>query len=363
MVGTQHLPRVTALLFATALAACQQPPAAPPEIRHAPIGRETVSYRGDVPCADCPGQRLTVTLFPDQTYRLQRIYLGADAGHGITSYSLGRWARAQDDGANRLRLSGDAGTPLNLRIIGTDTLRLLDTRGNDITSPHNHNLKRLAQPDIIAGPMPLRGMYAYMADAASFQECRTGKRYPVLMTRDHAALERAYLAGRTTPGAPILAVIEGSFVALAPEPGMAAREHVVVERHLVLRPGETCAADALARASLSNTYWRPVEIDGKPVAVRPGAREPHLVLESNGLRARGFSGCNNFTGGYEHSGENLRFKAMAATRMACLDDSNTEQRFLAALNNTASQRVTGDALELRDRDGKVQARFEARYLR
>lgn len=354
---------IALVFFATLLVACRQPPAAPARDEPSPIGHATVTYQGDIPCADCPGQQLTVTLFPDRTYRLRRVYLGVDAGRNVARYSLGRWARAQDDGAGLLRLSGDAATPLQFRIVGADTLQLLDTRGHPIASPHNHDLQRLAQPDPIAGPLPLRGMYAYMADAASFQECRTGKRFPVLITNDHLRLERAYLAARDVPGTPLLATFEGRFVEQSPEPGMAAREHIVVERFLMLRPGETCAADALAKATLLNTYWRPVELEGQPVTIRAGTREPHLILDLKDNQVHGYSGCNSYRGTYEHTADKLRFHGIAATMMACLHAGDLEHRFFAALNAAASHRITGDALELRDQDGKVRARFEARYLR
>ena len=35
----------------------------------------------------------------------------------------------------------------------------------------------------------------------------------------------------------------------------------------------------------------------------------------------------------------------------------------AALDVTASQRIVGETLELRDRDGKLRMRLEARYLK
>lgn len=222
-----------------------------------------------------------------------------------------------------------------------------------------------AAPDQPAagGSTTLRGLYAYMADAASFQDCRSGQRRPVLMTRDHRALERAYLAARTEPGAPLLAIIEGRFEMHAPEPGLAPREHVVVERFIVLRPGETCAADAPSRATLTNTYWRPVELEGRPVEIRPGTREPHLILDMQDSRARGFSGCNSFSGRYEQQGDSLRFGNIAATMMACLPAGDLEQRFFAALKAAAGQRLRGETLELLDAGGKVRARFESRYLR
>ena len=353
---------VIAAMLTTTLAACQQPPAAAPAARDV-IGRETVSYRGDIPCADCPGQQLTLTLFPDFTYRLRRVYREAKAGRDATFHDIGRWARAQDDGANRLRLAGGSDAPQYLRIIGADKLRLLDTAGRDIDSRLNYDLQRLPQADPLPGPLVLRGLYRYMADAAVLQECRSGNRYPVLITRDHLALERAYLAARPAPGAPLLAVIEGRFVLQAPEPGMAPREHIVVERFLTLRPGESCAAEAQAKATLLNTYWRPVELGGQPVTLRAGTREPHLILDLKDNRVRGFSGCNGFGGSYTLNGEKLGFKGIVSTMMACLPSGDLEQRFFAAIKNTGSHVIRGETLELRSADGTLLGRFEARYLR
>jgi heat shock protein HslJ len=78
---------------------------------------------------------------------------------------------------------------------------------------------------------------------------------------------------------------------------------------------------------------------------------------------RGFTGCNNLVGGYEQGADGFRFKGMATTRMACLPANDIEARFVAALNAATSIRIVGDALELRDKDGKVRMRLEARYLR
>lgn len=349
-------------LLSTLLTYCQQPLVAAQSARDV-IGQETVSYRGDIPCADCPGQQLTLTLFADGSYRLRRVYREAEAGRDATFHDIGRWARAQDDGANRLRLAGGSDAPQYLRIIGADTLRLLDSAGRDIDSPLNYDLRRLPQADRLPGPMVLRGLYQYMADAAVLQECRSGDRYPVLITRDHLALERAYLAARPAPGAPLLAVFEGRFVLQPPEPGLAPRDHLIVERFLTLRPDATCDPDVPAGATLVNTYWRPVELGGQPVTLRAGTREPHLILDQKDSRVRGFSGCNGFGGSYVLDGGKLGFKGIVSTMMACLPVGDLEQRFFAALKNTAGHALRGEVLELRDADGRVLGRFEARHLR
>lgn len=352
------------ILVSTLIGACAHEPAPSGRPEGDVIGRETVTYQGEVPCADCPGLRLTVTLFPDHTYRMRGTYVGAASGRDDHRYELGRWARAQDHGANRLRLQSSATTTRQFLIQGARILRMLDRQGREIPSTLNYDLGRLPGVDPVAGPMRLRGLYAYMADAATFSECLTGKRYPVAMEEDHLALERAYLAARRAAGELLTATLDGRFVERAAEPGAALREHIAVERFDRLWPGETCAPQALGTASLLETYWRPVEIEGEPVALQAGTREPHFVLSREGSRMRGYTGCNSLAGGFEQDAEGFRFKSMVATLMACLPAANDlHARFVAALTATASIRLAGDTLELRDREGKVRMRLEARYLR
>lgn len=118
------------------------------------------------------------------------------------------------------------------------------------------------------------------------------------------------------------------------------------------------------RVRLIETYWRAVELEGRPVAIKAGTREPHLILRSDKNVASGFSGCNSFRGGYELADGKLRFQSVASTRMACLPESgDVEKHFLSAINATAAQRISGEMLELLDQDGKVRARFESRYTK
>lgn len=92
----------------------------------------------------------------------------------------------------------------------------------------------------VAGPMHLTGMYTYMADAAVLEECQSGQRYPVLLEADHLAVETAYLAQRSGPGEPLFVSFTGRFVDHAPEPGLASRPHVIVERFGAFSPERAC---------------------------------------------------------------------------------------------------------------------------
>ena len=126
-----------------------------------------------------------------------------------------------------------------------------------------------------------------------------------------------------------------------------------------------CAGTPVPPAALLETYWRPVEIDGKPVPLHAGTREMHLVLAKEGGRLRGYAGCNNLAGGYALEGEALSFGRMAVTRRACIGDgaNELETAFLAALEATASYRIVALSLELRDKAGKLRMKLEPRNPR
>jgi heat shock protein HslJ len=107
-----------------------------------------------------------------------------------------------------------------------------------------------------------------------------------------------------------------------------------------------------------------VEIDGQPVRLAEGRREPHVQLSNEGNRVRGFGGCNAFSGGFEEGSDGFRFIGLASTRKACPSAVLVQEaRLLAALEATASRRIVGDTLQLRDGRGTVRVRFEALYLR
>ena len=337
--------------------ATAQPGSAPPQ----GATPDDVTYAGTLPCADCAGQQIVLTLFADQTFRMHTRYLGASAGNTQEVRDLGRWGNI-DSGTLELRGGRDA--PLRFSPQPGGALRMLDTRGLPIASTLSHDLARQADIDRLGGPMRLRGMYLGTADAPSLTECLTGKRWPVLIEGEHLALERAYLAQRRHPGHLVLAVLTASFVWREPEPGLRPREMLRVEAFERLWPGETCAAEAPATAALLNTRWRVVEIDGQPVRLVEGQREPHVQLSNEGNRVRGFGGCNAFSGGFEQGSDGFRFIGLAGTRKACLSDLLAQEaRLLAALGAATSRRIVGNALQLRDDQGTVRVRFEALYLR
>lgn len=87
---------------------------------------------------------------------------------------------------------------------------------------------------------PLRGLYRYMADAASFTDCATGRRLPVAQEGDNLALERAYLAARAAPGAPLLVTVQGRVLDRPRQEGTGVEPALVVDRFIAVAPSAQC---------------------------------------------------------------------------------------------------------------------------
>jgi copper homeostasis protein (lipoprotein) len=203
--------------------------------------RIAVTYAGTLPCADCEAQLVVLTLFPDASFRMRTTYLGVDSGRNSDFYDLGHW-NYSDGTPGRYLLQGSLNRMLQFSKQSDGALRQLDQAGQAIVSTLNYQLKRQQGIDPVAGPMKLRGMYVYQADAASLTECQTGRRLPILIVGDHLALERAYLAARQHAGEEILVSLSGRFVERAPEPGLPLREHLIVEAFERVWPGKTCTS-------------------------------------------------------------------------------------------------------------------------
>ncbi|WP_372958089.1 META domain-containing protein [Marinobacter sp.] len=113
---------------------------------------------------------------------------------------------------------------------------------------------------------------------------------------------------------------------------------------------------------LLNTYWKLVSLEGSGVTVIEGHREPHLVLYQEGQRLAGSTGCNDLSGRYQLDDDQVRFRNLVTTLMACREVMQQEALLLEALKDTASWTVDGDALVFRDERGAPVARFQAIYL-
>ncbi len=95
------------------------------------------TFSGTLPCADCPGIEVTLTLRADGTYYEHFKYVDRNSQYAET----GKWA-VQNDG-KRLVLHGEKNAVEQWTVAGTDELRKLDADGKEIDSKLNFTLKRV----------------------------------------------------------------------------------------------------------------------------------------------------------------------------------------------------------------------------
>ena len=79
-----------------------------------------------------------------------------------------------------------------------------------------------------------------MADAALFEDCRSGRRFPVAMEADYLAAERAYLETRNEPGSAVLMTVVGRLEPRPPMEGDGLIEMMVIDRFIAVHRGESC---------------------------------------------------------------------------------------------------------------------------
>lgn len=316
------------------------------------------TFRGDLPCADCEAIRYHLDLWPDQVFHLRRDWVGKNFVHD----EVGRWR--VDPIRQALILSGGGEVPLEFEIKGHDKLRQLDLQGKPIVSSLPYELASsgtLTPSDL---SLPLGGEMTYLADAARFTECQTGRSYPVAQEGDFVKMQRAYLAVAKEPGARLYVTFEGSITNRPKMEGDGMERTVVANRFINAWPNERCER-AMANPSLTNTYWRIVRVGGALVSAMQGRREPHLLLRDVGER-KGYAatiGCNQLVGGYTIEGEAISFTGSATTLMACpapLDE--LEKKLGETLGKTKRWRITGNSLEFFDERGAAAAFFEAVYF-
>lgn len=330
----------------------------PPEQRLGDtLGPLPASFVGDLPCADCPGIRYQLDLYPDQAFVLRMTYLGREPGNVFDE--IGGFLIDPD--ARTLMLVGGREAPTQFRIENPERLRLLDLQGQEIVSELNYILMRAPTFTPIEPRVLMRGMYQYLADAAQFQECLTRWRLPVAQEADNVALERAYLAVRRQPGEALLVNLEGQ-IALRPKMEGEGEELALVPlRFIGIWPGETCGA-RFDTAPLENSYWKLTRLGNAPVIVAERQREPHLILRPENGRFGGSGGCNRLLGSYRIDGERIELSPAASTMMACPEGMDTERALIETLGRVATWRIIGEHLELFDANGAQLARLERRLM-
>ena len=106
--------------------------------------------------------------------------------------------------------------------------------------------------------------------------------------------------------------------------------------------------------TLAYTGWTLVELEEEPVEIGPEEIQPSIVLDLEESRVSGSGGVNRLTGTFALSESELRFGALATTRMAGPEHAmRLEERFVEALARVTSYELDGTTLTLLAEDEAV----------
>ena len=114
-------------------------------------------------------------------------------------------------------------------------------------------------------------------------------------------------------------------------------------------------------APLTETRWLATGVNNGTGGVGSVAAGTELtaVFGEDGTVA-GSAGCNTFSGPYAVDGDGIEIGPLAATRKACQEAVTAQEAaYLKALESATTYAIAGDALELRDASGALQAGFTA----
>lgn len=153
-------------------------------------------YTGVIPCADCSGIEMTLLVNPDGSYVEQLIYMGTNEGDR-SFHDSGKW---KSEGEKISATNSKNEQTYFAQAADGKSITLLDLEGNPIETQMNYTLKQVA-------PSVKVGEYRYMADAAIFKECSTGRQY----SASGIELEKGYSDTGVEAGTPVYVEVEGYY--------------------------------------------------------------------------------------------------------------------------------------------------------
>jgi copper homeostasis protein (lipoprotein) len=174
-------------------------------------------------------------LYPDGAFFLRREYMERP----VKSYDSGKYEVQLTPPAKLVLHTGEGEKQQFSVGSGVSSVTMLDQEGKPIESKRNYTLKRSEEVDPIYDRMPWRGMYMYMADAATYTDCATGRRYGISPSDESPAMERAYGENAKEPRAPVFVEFEGHRGMLEDMEGNK-REMLVVDKLGRFVQGRSC---------------------------------------------------------------------------------------------------------------------------
>lgn len=194
------------------------------------------SYAGKLPCPDCPGIQLTLTLWPDSTFYLQQTRLDGSEDEQQTEFFLGAWGWPGD---GRLELLSDGPLPgFRLDSAGA-RLFPLDHTGQPDPSSGRSFLVHGKDLEPLEPRLDLVGMVARTEEGFVLRECLGGRRFLVIPGGDSPALEAAWAEASPKPDEELLVQCTAR-LGLSPAGEEERRPVLYIENVLGLTPDEDC---------------------------------------------------------------------------------------------------------------------------
>mgnify|MGYP006248298007 FL=1 len=204
------------------------------------------------------------------------------------------------------------------------------------------------------------GMVTYMADAAIFEDCRTGRHYPIAMEGEFPALQKSYRENASKPGAALRMTLEGVTVQRDKMEGGGKELSFFVLAVAGATPGADCKELAQPQ-TLIGTEWSIQKIG--TMEIKPGAHQqklPFVKLTANNDWYEATVGCNGMGGKYRWSPQTLEFEQGVSTLMACRPPIHQwEQAMRQVLRRTKSWHINGFVLTLLDHNAEPLAVLRA----
>lgn len=355
--ATRLTARVTAIVAASLLAACNGRPAMTAEAAALPL-QLPASYRGSLPCNECAGTDVQLDLWADGVFHLDR---HDGPGDNPTVDKVGRWRR--DPGTSNLLLYGGHEAPLQFRIVDQRTLRALDLRGQPVAPDGEFDLRTNGSMSPADLRLRLHGMFTQDSGVPRFEECLTGRTYPLARELDYAVLQGEYLSlSQAAPGEPILANFDGGIEQRQLVAGGATGRAVIVRRLSGLWPGQSCER-AMSHASLSNQYWRIDRLRTVRLAQTPESPgDVYVILRGAEGGYVANAGCGRYSGAYRVESTGIAFEAPATVPACSASLRGRQQQLLDTLACACRWAIQGQVLELFDAAGNSLAAAEAIYF-
>jgi copper homeostasis protein (lipoprotein) len=318
-----------------------------------PLAPLPATFVGLLPCADCPGIRYHLNLFPDHSYLLRTTYLERPSADRMDD--IGVWVWSSDGGT--LILRARTGSPQLLALQDGQTLRLLDGDARPLPSSVPSELRRTEAFQAFEPILNVVGRYLPEGAAGVFTECLTGQRWPIAADGDNAALASTYQKLKLKPDVPLVVQVHARLVSRPQGDGGGARPVLVVQRFANAWPGQGCGP-RYTPLSLAGAMWTLTRLGGQ--TVRQGSRgAPALSFRSEPTQVAGWGGCSTLRGTYRLDGAAIAFADIQQSHV-CPDPeaAASEAAFVAVLARAKRWRILGHILQFQDAEGNEVARLE-----